>query len=71
MRVEIDLTEADTALSPGDGSLPEPALICDDGDIVLTLADTSIRMTHSQFERILGGMNAWWDAIPHDPSGTL
>jgi hypothetical protein len=71
MRVEIDLTEDDTALSPGDGLLPEPTLISDDGDILLRLADTSIRMTHSQFERILGGMNAWWDAIPSEPSATL
>ena len=66
MRIVIDLTEDDTALSPGDGTLPDKTVICDDDDIVVSMRDTSIRMTHAQFENLLSQMNQWWNAIPGD-----
>lgn len=71
MHIEIDLTEDDPGLAPGDGTLPDPSIITDDGDIVLQFADAHIRMSYFQFDRMLDRMNAWRDAIPSEPSSAL
>ena len=68
MRAEIDLTEDDPGISPGDGNLPQPSIISDDGDILIQFSDVVIRVSYSQFDRILESMNAWRNAIgPEEP----
>ena len=65
------LTENDPGPEPGDGHLPEPAVIHEDGDILIDLGEATLRMAYSQFERMLEKMNAWYNHIPAVPSANL
>lgn len=58
MRTIIDLTEDETGPPPGDGTLPEIGINCDD-EIEISIGLIELKMTFSQFENLRQRMNAW------------
>lgn len=66
MRTEIDITDDDprSAYGPGEGTMPDPAVLMDDGDILLIIGAVTLRMTYAQFDRLLDKVSEWRQAVP-------
>jgi hypothetical protein len=66
VHVEIDITDDDprSAYGPGEGAMPDPSVLMDDGDILLTLGAVTLRMTYAQFDRLMDKANEWRQAVP-------
>ena len=57
--IVIDITDEDPGYPIGDASMPEPAVVVDDMEIILTLGPVELHMTYGQFDKMLERMNAW------------
>lgn len=63
MRTVIDLTDEDRG-DPHRAGLPDPAVVMDDGDVVLCFGPVELRLTYGQFDRIRTSLNDWVEALP-------
>lgn len=67
--IEIDLTDG-VMFSRG-ASLPGPAILEDDGDIVLMIGNIRIRMNYEQADVIFGAYQKWVESVPAESTLNL